>query len=127
MISALEHYRDTAEVIEGFWKVKSEYKKCLRLLKYHQLAFEENLEELLLALIADEKKLRVLLKDPGTSMRLVLKVGTICCWNAEPFHIRGTRMEGGRTREDLAGPDAEDLFIILGYGRNDVGDDSEPQ
>jgi hypothetical protein len=65
MISALEHYRGTAEVLEGWWKVKTEYKKCMRNLKYHQLAFEENLEELLLPLIADEDKLQLLLNEPG--------------------------------------------------------------
>lgn len=65
MISALEHYRDTAEVLEGWWKIKREYLKCMRHLKYHKLAFEENLEELLLPLIADEDKLQLLLKEPG--------------------------------------------------------------
>ncbi|RDL42220.1 uncharacterized protein BP5553_02199 [Venustampulla echinocandica] len=65
MISALEHYRKTAEVLEGWWKVKTEYRKCMRNLKYHKLAFEENLEELLLPLIADEEKLQLLINDPG--------------------------------------------------------------
>ncbi|KAL5313882.1 hypothetical protein ACEPPN_018305 [Leptodophora sp. 'Broadleaf-Isolate-01'] len=65
MISALEHYRETAEVLEGWWKIKREYIKCMRNLKYHKVAFEENLEELLLPLIADESKLQELLKDPG--------------------------------------------------------------
>ncbi|KAG4435672.1 hypothetical protein IFR05_008838 [Cadophora sp. M221] len=67
MISALEHYRETAEVLEGWWKIKREYTKCMRNLKYHRVAFEENLEELLLPLIADESKLQELLKDPGGS------------------------------------------------------------
>jgi len=65
MISALEHYRDTAEVLEGWWKIKCEYRKCMRNLKYHKLAFEEALEELLLPLIANEDKLQLLLKEPG--------------------------------------------------------------
>ncbi|TVY27490.1 hypothetical protein LHYA1_G003227 [Lachnellula hyalina] len=65
MISALEHYRETAEVLEGWWKIKCEYRKCMRNLKYHKLAFEENLEELLLPLVADEDKLQLLLKEPG--------------------------------------------------------------
>lgn len=65
MISALEHYRETAEVLEGWWKIKREYTKCMRNLKYHKLAFEENLEELLLPLIADDTRLQDLLKDPG--------------------------------------------------------------
>ncbi|KAL2067321.1 hypothetical protein VTL71DRAFT_1745 [Oculimacula yallundae] len=65
MISALEHYRETAEVLEGWWKIKREYTKCMRNLKYHKVAFEENLEELLLPLIADEMRLQELLRDPG--------------------------------------------------------------
>jgi hypothetical protein len=65
MISGLEHYRESAEVLESWWKIKREYKTCMRNLKYHKVAFEENLEELLLPLIADEDKLQQLLNDPG--------------------------------------------------------------
>jgi len=65
MISGLEHYRESADVLESWWKIKREYQKCMRNLKYHKVAFEENLEELLLPLIADEDKLRQLLNDPG--------------------------------------------------------------
>jgi hypothetical protein len=65
MISALEHYRKGAEVLEGWWMIKCEYRKCKNNLNYHKVAFEENLEELLLPLIADEDKLQRLLNDPG--------------------------------------------------------------
>ena len=65
MISSLEHYRETAEVLEGWWKIKSEWRKCKNNLNYHKVAFEENLEELLLPLIADEDKLKLLLECPG--------------------------------------------------------------
>jgi hypothetical protein len=65
MISALEHYRKSAEVLEGWWKIKREYRKCKDNLNYHKVAFEENLEELLLPLIVDEDKLQRLLDDPG--------------------------------------------------------------
>ncbi|KAE9376715.1 hypothetical protein N431DRAFT_453111 [Stipitochalara longipes BDJ] len=65
MISGLEHYRESAEVLENWWKIKREYQKCMRNLKYHKVSFEENLEELLLPLIADEERLQRLLKDPG--------------------------------------------------------------
>jgi hypothetical protein len=65
MISGLEHYRESAEVLESWWKIKREYQKCMRNLKYHKVAFEENLEELLLPLIADEDKLQQLLNDAG--------------------------------------------------------------
>jgi hypothetical protein len=65
MISGLEHYRESAEVLESWWKIKREYQKCMRNLKYHKVAFEENLEELLLPLIVDEDKLQQLLNNPG--------------------------------------------------------------
>ena len=65
MISGLEHYRENEEVLEGWWKIKREYQKCMRNLKYHKVAFEENLEELLLPLIVDEDKLQQLLNNPG--------------------------------------------------------------
>ena len=44
---------------------RSSANKCMRNLKYHKVAFEENLEELLLPLIADEDKLQQLLNNPG--------------------------------------------------------------
>jgi hypothetical protein len=65
LISALEHYREGAEVLEGWWKIKREYKKCKQNLNYHKLAFEENLEELLLPLIADDDELKRLIECPG--------------------------------------------------------------
>src|SRR5450756_1943529 len=40
MISALEHYRESAEVLESWWKIKREYQKCMRNLKYHKVSFE---------------------------------------------------------------------------------------
>jgi hypothetical protein len=65
MISALEHYRESAEVLEGWWQVKRQFTKCMRDLKYHKTAFEENLEELLLPLIADDKTVQRLLDCPA--------------------------------------------------------------
>lgn len=65
MISALEHYKDTAEVLDTWWKVKREWRKCKHDLKYHMTTFEENLEELLLPLIVDEERMKRLLENPG--------------------------------------------------------------
>jgi hypothetical protein len=65
MISALEHYRDTAEVLKGWWKVKTEYRKCVRSLNYPKIAFKENLEELFLPLVADDEMVQRLLSCPG--------------------------------------------------------------
>ncbi|KAM3550099.1 hypothetical protein ARSEF4850_008513 [Beauveria asiatica] len=48
LISALEHGRDTAKVLEIFWKIR-----------------RENLEALLLPLIVDDNEVQDLLKNPG--------------------------------------------------------------
>jgi hypothetical protein len=64
IIAALEKYRGTAEVLDSWWNIKTKYRKCMRNLKFHKLAFEEALEELLLPLIADEDTIRDMLEDP---------------------------------------------------------------
>jgi hypothetical protein len=63
-ISALEHYRDTAEVLGVFWKIRREYKIWMHSLNICRLAFEQNLEEFLLPLIADDDELQQLIADP---------------------------------------------------------------
>jgi hypothetical protein len=64
-ISALEHYRDAAEPLGIFWKIRREYKTWMHNLNFCRLAFEQNLEEFLLPLIADEDELQQLIADPG--------------------------------------------------------------
>ncbi len=44
LISALEDYRQGWEMIEDWWKIKREHKKCQQNLKLQKLVFEENLE-----------------------------------------------------------------------------------
>ncbi len=65
-ISALEHYRATAETLGVFWKIRREYKTWTRSLNICQLAFEQNLEQFLLPLIADEDELQRLISGPGS-------------------------------------------------------------
>ncbi|KAK7425123.1 hypothetical protein QQX98_000037 [Neonectria punicea] len=65
LITALEHYRDVAEASKVFWKIKREYKRWVHDLKICELAFERNLEFLLLPLIVDDDEVQGLLKDPG--------------------------------------------------------------
>src|ERR1700712_3587977 len=65
LISALEHYRASAEVLSDWWQVKREYRKCRDEIRFHQLAFEQNLEKYLLPLIVDEDELQDLIADPG--------------------------------------------------------------
>ena len=67
LISALEHYRESAEVLGDWWKFKRKYTKCKRDIEYHQLTFTANLEELLLPLVADDEDMEVLISDPGGS------------------------------------------------------------
>jgi hypothetical protein len=63
-ISALEHYRETAETLGVFWKIRREYKIWTHSLNISKLAFEQNLEEFLLPLIADDDELQQLIADP---------------------------------------------------------------
>jgi hypothetical protein len=65
-ISALEHYRTTAETLGVFWKIRREYKTWTHNLNICQLAFEQNLEQFLLPLIADEDELQRLISEPGS-------------------------------------------------------------
>jgi hypothetical protein len=65
LISALEHYRASAEVLSDWWQIKREYRKCKDEIRFHQLAFEQNLEKYLLPLIVDENELQDLIADPG--------------------------------------------------------------
>lgn len=64
-ITALEHYRESAEVLGQFWQIRREYKKWTHSFNICRLAFEQNLEELLLPLIADEDELQQLIATPG--------------------------------------------------------------
>lgn len=64
-LSALEHYRETAEVVGDWWKFKRKYVKCKRDVEYHQIAFASNLEQLLLPLVCDDDQISILMSDPG--------------------------------------------------------------
>lgn len=65
LISALEHYRQGAEVLEDWWHIRKEYKKCKNEIKVQELAFEDNLERLLLPLIVDDDEIAALIAKPG--------------------------------------------------------------
>ncbi|KAL8788383.1 MAG: hypothetical protein Q9195_007341 [Heterodermia aff. obscurata] len=65
LISALEHYRETTEVLEDWWQIKKEYKKCKNEIKVQELAFENNLERFLLPLVVDDHHIAALIADPG--------------------------------------------------------------
>jgi hypothetical protein len=65
LISALEDYRQGWEILEDWWKIKREYKKCQQNLKIQKLVFEENLEQLLSTLVQDDEELKLLIAKPG--------------------------------------------------------------
>lgn len=65
LISALEHYRQSAEVLEDWWQIKKEYKKCKNEIKLQELAFGNNLERLLLPLLVDDDEIAALIAEPG--------------------------------------------------------------
>lgn len=65
LISALEDYRQGFEVLEDWWRIRKEYKKCKQNLKLQKLIFEENLEELLRPLVRNEDELALLIAKPG--------------------------------------------------------------
>lgn len=65
LISALEHYRESAGALENWWEIKREYRKCKREIEHQKLRFEGALEEFLLPLIVDDEALKALIEDPG--------------------------------------------------------------
>lgn len=65
IISALEHYRQSAEVLEDWWQIKKEYKKCKMEIKVQELAFENNLQRFLLPLVVDDDEISELIAEPG--------------------------------------------------------------
>ena len=65
VLTALENYRETAEVIGDWWKFKRKYIKCKRDVEYYQIAFESNLKQLLLPLICDDDQIGILMSNPG--------------------------------------------------------------
>jgi hypothetical protein len=65
MISALEHYRDSARIL-GFWRhFRHAHQKCKTDVKYHELIYRRNLKRLLLPTVSDEAQLQALLADPS--------------------------------------------------------------
>lgn len=65
LISALGHYQDLAVKAKIFWKIRKEHTKWMHELRICKLAFERNLQFLLLPLVADGDVIDKLLGDPG--------------------------------------------------------------
>ncbi|KAF2110630.1 hypothetical protein BDV96DRAFT_474211, partial [Lophiotrema nucula] len=65
LLAALESYREGAETVSDWWRIKRAYTKCKQDLEYHQILFEGNVERFLLPLVADEDELKSLMADPA--------------------------------------------------------------
>lgn len=65
LISALEHYRRSTEVLDDWWQIKQEYTKCKNEIKLQELAFEGSLERFLLPLVVDDNQIAALIAEPG--------------------------------------------------------------
>ena len=65
LVSALEHYRQSAEVLDDWWQIKKEYKKCKNEIKVQELAFEGSLERFLLPLVVEDDQIAALIAEPG--------------------------------------------------------------
>jgi hypothetical protein len=64
-IMALEKYGKLATRLNLFYSIRSEHKRCLDDLVYHQILFKMHLRRLLLPLAVDDDKIDELLNDPG--------------------------------------------------------------
>lgn len=51
-------------LVLGLWKTRREFEKCFQDLNGCKIAYEENLEELLLPLVADEGDIQIMLANP---------------------------------------------------------------
>jgi hypothetical protein len=64
-IMALEKYSKLATSVNLFYSIRSEHKRCLDDLTYHQILFKIHLRRLLLPLAVDDDKIDELLDNPG--------------------------------------------------------------
>lgn len=65
LISGLEQWRKSAEVVSDWWQIQKEYKKCTRELKCADLELTTSLERFLLPLLIDDDEIRLLMDEPG--------------------------------------------------------------
>lgn len=64
IVSAMEHWRESAEVMENWTKIKPKYKKCRREMRIQEEFFRQNIEQYLLPLVVDEDELNLLISEP---------------------------------------------------------------
>ena len=64
LISALKHYRESAEVLSSWLAFRRKYQKVKHDIEWLRFSYTQNLKELLLPLICDEDEVDILLSDP---------------------------------------------------------------
>lgn len=65
IVSGLEHWREVAKVGGFWWRVRKEYAKCLQDVRFHELLYKRNLEELLLPIVNEADEVARLVRTPG--------------------------------------------------------------
>lgn len=65
IISGLEHWREVAKVGGFFWRVRREYTKCRSDVRFYELLYKRNLEELLLPIVDSAEEVTQLVSFPG--------------------------------------------------------------
>ncbi|KAK4985214.1 hypothetical protein LTR50_006108 [Elasticomyces elasticus] len=64
LISGLEHYNETRNVIGQWRNIKQQYKKCKRAIELHQVLYESNLQKFLLPIIVSYEEIEELVSAP---------------------------------------------------------------
>lgn len=67
IISGIEHWHNVAKVGGYLWRVRKEYTKCLRDVKYHEILYKRNLRALLLSIAGEPDDVASLVDDAGGS------------------------------------------------------------
>ncbi|OCL11415.1 hypothetical protein AOQ84DRAFT_423587 [Glonium stellatum] len=65
LISALEHYREAAKVFDTWWKIRSEYHKCITKMTGHHICYTNSIKQLILPLKADDGEISRLMAEPN--------------------------------------------------------------
>jgi hypothetical protein len=64
IISGLEHWRDVAKVSGFYWRVREEYTRCRSDMKFHEILYKRNLQEILLPIVNDTDEVDRLISEP---------------------------------------------------------------
>ena len=68
LVSALEHYHDSARVLDDWWSFTRRFQKCQNKVNFLYLDFSSLLRQMLLPLVCDGTRIEALLANPNTSL-----------------------------------------------------------